>query len=241
MNPIVDFYTMAYVAGLIEHPIYKILDMPSQDGKTLTALRFSRLPRVLLLPGDTTAQAFRNELKKRHQKGQAEKIALVIVEDASKIRRKVKEDFFALCTQFSTGIVNIDQQGLDITFRTFASVVINTPPFFSKQLEALLLNAGAGNRFDFVRTSLSSAARAKLDRLGSIYSSHPIQQVMIPHPAELDFLDYLNLFDGKGYSMNKIKCMYACACAGIREDLLESLHNNIIYDIDWDDFWDKKN
>ena len=103
-NPILDFYTMAYAAGALGYPIFKVFQMPSKHSKSLTSFRFAKTPKVLLLPGDTTVQSFRNSLNKLHQKmsGDTIDLNLIIVEDASKIRYKVREDFYALVAQFAS-------------------------------------------------------------------------------------------------------------------------------------------
>lgn len=236
-NPILDFYIMCWAAGKLRHPVFKILEMPSQDGKSLTSYRFANRDDVVLLPGDTTAQAFRNELKRLHSRGISEKITMVLVEDASKIRRKVKEDFFALCGQFGTGLIAVDQNGMDVNFRTFASVIINCPPFYTKTLIDLLLGAGTGNRFDKISTALSNSARMKLDKLGSLNQPNPIRPIVLPQLQNIDYKVYEEEMSAKGYSSNKIKCMYACKCAGIDENLVDQLHNKTVHNIQWTDFW----
>lgn len=235
-NPIRDFYLMAYSAGVLKRPVFKILNMPSQDGKSLTSLRFNGIENVLILAGDTTAQGFRNRLKKLDQKQKVNNIVLIIVEDASKIRRKVREDFFALCTQFATGVINIDQTGLDVGVRSHASVVINTPPFFKNTLESLLLDSGAGGRFDMVKCELSDSEKRKLNELGDVNMPNQLETMILPTiQRNINFEEYSAA--NSNQEPNMIKCMYACKCAGIDENLVLAMHNNIITRADWSGYW----
>ena len=236
INPILDFYLMAHTAGVIKRPVFNILNMPSQDGKSLTSFRFSQLEHVVHLAGDTTAQGFRNRIHSLYKQGKDLKLVLIIVEDASKIRAKVREDFFALCAQFSTGSVNVDQNGMDFSFKSHASVIINTPPYFYKNLEYYLLNAGCGDRFDMIKTGLSDKEKLKLTKLGEYNMP---QRVMPAEPPELNILPYPEYAErNRKYESNLIKSRYACKCAGLDENLVESLNNNIIKSCDWAGYWE---
>lgn len=239
-NPILDYYTMAWVAGYLRYPIFHVFQMPSKHSKSLTSYRFAKTPKVLLLPGDTTVQSFRNSVKKLHQKGdEVLDLNLIIVEDASKIRYKVREDFFALLAQFSSGIVTVDQMGMDFAFKTHASVIINTPPFFFKQLERYLLDAGSGDRFDAIFSRLSNEAKERLDEFGMYNMPNNINAVRLPAiNAEYypDFVIEQRAID-KRVSGNMLRCKFACHCAGLDINLIEKIHNREIKDINWDDFW----
>ena len=239
-NPILDVYLMCYAAGKMKYPIYKILEMPSRDGKSLTSLRFANLESILLIAGDTTTQALRNRLHNLHTKNKAELLNLVIVEDASKIRYKVREDFFALIAQFGTGVVNVEQTGMDFTFKTHASVIINTPPFFRTTLERCLLNAGSGDRFDIIRTELSSSEKKKLDTYGIYNMPNKIRGIDLPVLNEMDsFPKYAEFYQNK-YNLNMIKCMYACEAIGVDELLVIKIHNKEIKKADWDNYWENQ-
>lgn len=239
-NPILDVYLMAYAAGVMKYPVYKILEMPSRDGKSLTSMRFARLENVLVLAGDTTTQALRIKLHKLYTKQKVENLNLIIVEDASKIRYKVREDFFALVAQFSTGQVNVEQTGMDFTFKTHASVMINTPPFFKNNLERSLLNAGSGDRFDIIKTELSDDAKRKLDSYGVYNMPNKVQSVDIPQLNEMSpFPQYVDYYI-KSESLNMIKCMYACEAIGADQYLIKKIHNKQIKDIDWYGFWENQ-
>lgn len=237
-NPILDIYVMAYSAGVLKYPIYKILEMPSRDGKSLTSFRFALLPDVIHIAGDTTTQALRKRLHKLYTQQKVEKLNLIIVEDASKIRYKVREDFFALIAQFSTGTVNVEQTGMDFTFKTHASVIINTPPFFRKNLESSLLNAGSGDRFDLIKTELSDREKNRLNILGIHNMPNKIRSVTLPEINKtVSFPKYVFQHQDK-YNLNIITCMYACFCAGIDENLVLNIHNKEIKKIDWTGFWE---
>ncbi len=229
---------MAYAAGILKYPIYKILEMPSRDGKTLTSMRFARTDNIMVLAGDTTTQALRTRLHKLYSKQKAELLNLIIVEDASKIRYKVREDFFALIAQFSTGQVNVEQTGMDFTFKTHASVIINTPPFFKNRLEAILLNAGSGDRFDIIKTELSDSAKQTLDSYGVYNMPNKIKSVDIPQLHDMSpFPDYVEYYI-KSESLNMIKCMYACEAIGVDIFLIKNTHNKQIKNADWSGYWE---
>jgi len=234
-NPILDFYIAAHTAGQVKRPIHTILNMPSRDGKSLTAFRFSQIEHVLFLAGDTTAQGFRNKVHALHKQGKDFKLNLVVVEDASKIRAKVREDFFALCAQFAAGTVNVDQNGMDFSFKTHASVIINTPPFFYKTLEYYLLSAGCGDRFDTIITGLSDKEKAKLEKYGEYNMPNRILPVELPELNTISYPDYADKNRKYGHD---IKVRYACACAGIDENLVQSLNNNTIKSADWSNYWE---
>lgn len=243
MNPILDFYIMAYAAGHLHYPIFKILQMPSKSGKSLTAYRFAKTPGVLLLPGDTTVQSFRNSLHKLYQKQQNDtvELKLIIVEDASKIRYKVREDFYALIAQFASGIVTVDQAFMNFSFKSHASVIINTPPYFTKDLERYLLNAGSGDRFDLIRTNLSTSLKEKLDDLGTYNMPNNINMVKVPEIVPIYYPEYekeQKRRNGDTKLPSRLtRCRYACFCAGLDENLIENIHEREIKKCDWTDYW----
>ncbi len=239
-NPILDLYLMCYAAGALKYPVFKILEMPSRDGKSLTSLRFARTDSVLVIAGDTTTQALRHKLHTLHAKNKAELLNLIIVEDASKIRYKVREDFFALIAQFSTGTVNVEQTGMDFTFKTHASVIINTPPFFRNTLERCLLNAGSGDRFDIIKTELSDSEKKRLDSYGIYNMPNRIMAIDLPILNQMSsFPEYVDFYIHK-YNLNMIKCMYACEAIGIDELLIHKIHNKEIKKADWSGYWENQ-
>lgn len=239
-NPILDIYVMAHTAGVLKYPVFKILEMPSRDGKSLTSLRFAKTENVLVLAGDTTTQAFRVKLHKLYTRNKAEDLVLIIVEDASKIRYKVREDFFALLAQFGTGTINVEQTGMNFTFKTHASVVINTPPFFRNTLETCLLNAGSGDRFDVIKTELCIQEKAKLDTYGIYNMPNKIKSVVLPQLSGMcSFPEYAEYYKNK-HNLNMIKCMYACEAAGIDELLVMRIHNTEIKKARWDGYWENQ-
>lgn len=237
-NPVLDFYIMAHTAGVLHRPVYEILEMPSRDGKSLTSFRFAQIENVLHLAGDTTTQGFRNAIHKLHKQQKDRQLVLIIVEDASKIRHKVREDFFALCAQFMSGTVNVDQSGMDFSFKTHASVIINCPPFFTKTLEYYLTNSGCGDRYDKVSTGLSDKDKLKLKRLGDYNMPLRVLPVDLPDINIIPFPDYAD--QNKRYGSNLLNCRYACKCAGLDENLVEAMKNNTLKSIDWSGYWEEQ-
>lgn len=239
-NPILDYYTMAYVAGFLGYPIFNVFQMPSRHSKSVTAFRFKKVPKVLVLAGDTTVQSFRTAINKQHQKGNDKlDLNLIIVEDASKIRYKVRDDFFALIAQFSSGMVTVDQAGMSFDVKTHTSVILNTPPFFYKDLEKYLLNAGSGDRFDLMSTRLSDIAKERLDEYGMYNMPLDINPVELPVINKEYYPDFVHKMrtSKQTYSSNELRCKFACHCAGIDVNLIEKMHNKEIKKIEWEDFW----
>lgn len=227
---------MAHTAGILRRPIFEILEMPSRDGKSLTSFRFAQIENVLHLAGDTTAQGFRNSIDKLHKQQKDRQLVLIIVEDASKIRHKVREDFFALCAQFMGGTVNVDQSGMCFSFKTHASVIINCPPFFVKTLEYYLTSAGCGDRYDKISTGLSDKDKLLLKRLGDYNMPQRILPVDLPELLDISFPVYAD--QNRKYSSNMLNCHYACKCAGLDENLVEAMKHNVLKNVDWTGFWE---
>jgi len=236
-NPILDFYKVCYACGFLRIPVHRILDLPSRHGKSLTCLRFQgKEPNVLVVTGDTTAQSFRNKIFALYQQNRTDDIDLVIIEDASKIRSKVREDFFAIAAQFASGMVSINQQKMVCEFKTHASVIINTPPFFKHNLEKYLLDAGAGDRFDLTSTGLSAEKKTELDILGILNKSKLINPIELPRPSLDGYEDFaLKLIPIA--PLKEIAFRFGCKVLGLPETLLSDLSGNIIKDISWEGYW----
>lgn len=168
-NIIEDIYRTCYICGQSKYPTNIILHMPSKQGKSLTAKRFKGIPGVLHLYGDVTAQAMRKILDELAQKDPLENIKLIIIEDYSKLKKRlnVQEDFASVVGQIASGEINVNQEGMCLSSRMSASIIINVPNQHNKSaLEKLFINAGVGNRMMLIELRLSEKEAKRIRRMG---------------------------------------------------------------------------
>jgi len=241
-NPILDFYMGAYVAGVLRRPVFYIFQLPNEAGKSLTSNRFDNRTDVLLLRGDTTTQAFRDAIKRSMDKSKNDNINLILVEDACKIRSKTREDFFALCAQFATGNVSIDQYKFNISLKSHASVIINTPPNKTSITEGHILDAGAGDRFGVLRVEVHKKILQDLFGLGLFNQEKNLIPIKVPDITPGDYPQYIreNNRNGNDYSRNDLNHKYACFCAGIPENTIDIMKHSLIRNCNWSGFWEEQ-
>lgn len=186
-NQLDELFTAIYVGGLIKRPTHGVLTMPSQSGKSLTAARYGHLDDILYLGGDVTAQSTRQKLDKLNTRNILHKLSLVIVEDWSKIRTKMRSDVAALLAQIASGTLSVSQYGIEIEpTRMNASVLILAPDRIGSKVFEKLYDVGVGNRFIPIIMSLSDVRYEELIELGLLNRDKQLLTAVPPTYKQLE-------------------------------------------------------
>lgn len=239
VNIIEDIYEVAYTAGAAKKPVFIIFAMPNKQGKSITAFRYLDHRNTLILAGDSTTNTTRKKLFTLFKQGKLAELNLLIVEDWTKIREKVKEGMAAILTMFANTIISIDQEKLEIPpSKVHASIIINVPLSSYKEVIKHLLEVGAGDRFIVIKASLSDEKKEELWKLGFLNGSKELIPITIKQIELSSFSEFADKYLESHESLELLNLAYAAD--NIKKGLFEEIQNlsrNPISDISWENVW----
>ena len=243
-NVIEEIYRTCYICGQSKYPTNIILHMPSKQGKSLTAKRFKGVSGVLHLYGDVTAQAIRKTLDELAQKDSLENIKLVIIEDYSKLKKRIniQEDFAGVIGQIASGEINVNQEAMYLSSRMSCSIIINVPNQHNKRaLEKLFINAGVGNRMMFIDLKLSEKEAKRIRRMGLLKQHRYGVAQTAPFEEEYGILDDIFMDDHLDIADDN-ELAFLWGSLKIRDTLYEDIktyQRKPIEQLDLGGYWDE--